>query len=107
KTWSESKIPTSKQTYDLYKTGLSVEEISEQRFLSPSTIHSHLIKHYTQGDPIEIYQVITGEEISTISAAIEKLPDNAKTSEIFQYLEEVYSYDKIRWVLAFKQKGVK
>ena len=107
KTKSESKIPTSKQTYDLYKTGLSVEEISEQRFLSPSTIHSHLIKHYTQGDPIEIYQVITDEEISTISAAIEKLPDNAKTSEIFQYLEEAYSYDKIRWVLAFKQKGVK
>jgi ATP-dependent DNA helicase RecQ len=103
---NESKVPTAQQSYEMYRKGATIDEISEQRFLSPSTISGHILKYYEQGDPVDIYQFISDNELFEISAALDKLPENSKTAEIYQYLDEKFNYDKIRWAQAYRAREV-
>ena len=52
------KTDTIQSTYELYKQGLSIEEISIQRRLKSPTIYSHIARLYLEGKDINIFDFI-------------------------------------------------
>lgn len=59
------KISTGEVTFNLFKTGKSIEEIAKERSLTPATIQGHLIP-YIQKEEIKLNEVIDEEKAKTI-----------------------------------------
>jgi ATP-dependent DNA helicase RecQ len=101
----EPKVPTQQVTYNLFKQGLSIAEIAEQRFLSPVTISGHLAQLYEAGEPIDLYQFITKKEVAQITEAIPILPQPLTLRELFHYFGETIGYDKLRFAVTLYNVG--
>jgi ATP-dependent DNA helicase RecQ len=98
------KIPTVQQTFALYRQGLTIAEIAEQRFLSPITINSHLTQIYEQTDELEITDFIPLEILNKITNVLPSLIEPFKFKEIYEYFGETVGYEQIRWAVAYYQK---
>jgi ATP-dependent DNA helicase RecQ len=98
------KIPTVQQTFALYRQGLTIEEIAEQRFLSPITINSHLTQIYEQTDELEITDFIPLDILNKIINVLPSLVEPFKFKEIYEYFGETVGYEQIRWAVAYYQK---
>ena len=59
------KISTGEVTFNLFKTGKSIEEIAKERSLTPATIQGHLIPYMQKGE-IKLNEVIDEEKAKTI-----------------------------------------
>ena len=91
-------------TYDLYKQGLSVQEIAEQRQLNPVTIYSHLAQLYAKGEAVDIFQFLSQEEYDRIAEAIKAMMPPFQNKDIFEYLHEEVPYYKIKFALVHYDK---
>ncbi|MDI6048878.1 DNA helicase RecQ [Flavobacterium sp. XS2P24] len=100
----KKEATTYKETLELYKSGLSVEEIAQKRKLGLSTIMSHLAKLYVDGADIDLNPFISKEEVSQIAEAQIKLESPNALKPYFDYLEEKIDYGKIRLALAILEK---
>jgi ATP-dependent DNA helicase RecQ len=103
----EAKIPTLQVTFELYKRGMNIEEIAEERFLAPSTIGSHLALLYEQGADVDIFQFITASEIHLITEALNILPEPHKLREVYEFFGETFSFEKIRLAMSYRNKNAK
>ena len=92
-------------SYQYYTEGFSVEEIAEKRNLKPVTIFSHLANAYTNGKHIDILRLVSEEEISKISDAIEQLGKPETLKPIFEFLNSEIDYGKIRLAIAYLEKN--
>jgi len=97
---TRKKSDTHKVTYELYKEGLSIDEISEKRNLKATTIFSHIAKLYTEGKAIDIYEFVSKSEVEEVKQAKEALntPDGLKV--YFEHFNEQLDYFKIRLALS-------
>ena len=95
---------TYKETFVLYKQGLSTEAIAIKRNIGHSTVISHLAKLYLDGQAIDLSPFITQKEILKIQKAQSLLENNAALKPYFDFFEEQISYDKIRLALAVLEK---
>jgi len=68
-TKSETKIDTKTATFELYKSGKSIAEISKERNLTIGTIEGHL-SHFIQMGELEIDKLVTKEKQEQIKHAI-------------------------------------
>ena len=59
------KISTGEVTFNLFKTGKSIEEIAKERNLTPATIQGHLIPYIQKGE-IKLNEVIDEGKAKTI-----------------------------------------
>tara|TARA_R110002051_G_scaffold30845_3_gene70998 strand:+ start:3563 stop:5671 length:2109 start_codon:yes stop_codon:yes gene_type:complete len=100
----EKKADTHKVTYELYKEGLSIDEISEKRNLKSTTIYSHIAKLYGDGKPIRIYDFVSKSEVDSIKKAKIELDSPPALKPYFDYFEEQIDYFKIRLALAIIDK---
>jgi ATP-dependent DNA helicase RecQ len=100
----EAKIPTQQVTYNFYKSGMSLEDIAAQRFLSPVTVGGHLVQLYEQGEPIDPFQFITADELGEITNGLEVFEPPYKLRELYEFFGEMFNYDKIRWAIALYNK---
>jgi ATP-dependent DNA helicase RecQ len=98
------KKDTHKITHELYKEGLSIEEISEKRNLKPTTIFSHLAKLYTDGKDIAINSFVTKAEVEKIRIAKDTLENPQALKPYFEYFNSEIDYFKIRLALAMIAK---
>lgn len=64
------KISTGEVTFNLFKTGKSIEEISKERSLTPATIQGHLIPYIQKGE-IKLNEVIDEGKAKTILQKIQ------------------------------------
>ena len=96
---TRKKKDTYKITYDLYKEGLTIDEIAAKRNLKPTTIFSHLALLYTQGKAIEIYDFVTKEEVEKVRKAKEILESPFALKPYFEYFNSEIDYYKIRLAL--------
>ncbi len=104
-TIKEPKTPTQLISYNFFKAGMSIEDIAEQRFLSPTTILSHLVQLYETGETeIDIFQFVSLEEIQLITEGVSFLPEPLKLREVYEFFGEEFSYGKIRFALAYQNK---
>ncbi|TDE49112.1 DNA helicase RecQ [Flavobacterium sp. GT3P67] len=100
----KKEATTYKETLELYKNGLSVEEIAQKRKLGLSTIISHLAKLYVDGADINLNPFISKEEVLQIAEAQIKLESPNVLKPYFDYFEEKIDYGKIRLALAILEK---
>jgi len=99
------KSDTHLVTYDLYKKGLSIEEISIQRQLKTPTIYSHIAKLFLEGKPINIYNFITKADVEAIHKAKIELDNPTALKPYFDYYNEQMDYFKIRLALSVLEKS--
>ncbi len=99
------KLSTQELTYNLFKEGLSIPEISKKRELTENTIYSHLLKMHSEGVHIDLNQFITPEEIKSIKNAQNALSLTEGLKSYFEYFEEQVPYWKIKIGLYLLENG--
>ena len=102
---NDPKVSTQQFTYNLFKSGISIEEIAEQRFLSPTTILSHLVQLYEAGEAIDPFEFVSLDEIQKITEGAFFLPEPLRMKDLYEFLGEEFSYGKIRFALAYQNKN--
>ena len=90
------KVPTHEQTWALFKEGLSPTDIAVKRELTENTIYSHLLKMHSQGEEVDLHELVTTAELSQIEKAKTDLPEAEGLKAYFEYFEEKVPYWKIK-----------
>ena len=94
---------TKRLTYELYKKGLSLEEISKQRNFALTTIEGHLIPFIASGE-IKIDQLISKEKQKKIKKALKGFDKSGGIKMIKDKLPDSITYSDIRWMMAIDQE---
>lgn len=94
-----NKPNTKNITYQLFKNGLTINEISLQRNLTISTIEGHLLPYLENGE-INIDSLISEEKQKKIRKAIDSIETEFSLKAVKEILPSDISYTEIRYVLA-------
>lgn len=94
------KKDTTLVTYDLYKTGKSIEEISIARKLTTTTVYSHIAKLHSAGKDINIFDFISKSDVEAVGKAKIELESPKALKSYFEYFNEDMDYFKIRLALS-------
>ncbi|WP_164929065.1 DNA helicase RecQ [Gloeobacter violaceus] len=86
-------------TLDLWRQGLTVEQIAERRSLRIETIEGHLAELVESGEDIAIERLVGPDRRRTIEAVLLKL-GTAVLKPVKEQLGDEYSYGEIRLVRA-------
>jgi ATP-dependent DNA helicase RecQ len=95
---------THQTTLALYRQGLSVEEIANERDLKPSTIISHLSELAEAGEAIDIDGLVPPEHYPVIVDALQQIGGDL-LGPVKHYLGEEYSFEEIRLVRAVLRRS--
>jgi ATP-dependent DNA helicase RecQ len=95
------------ETMQLYRQGLTPEEIAERRALNPVTVMGHLAKMYEKGENVVISKFVNKAEIKMVLDCLQHLEEPYKMREIFEMLDEELPFEKIRWALAYYNRKMK
>ena len=98
----EKTTDTKLNSLELYKQGLSVQEIAEKRSLSPQTIEGHLAHFILEGS-IEVTEIVPKSKLPSIIQAI-KVHGNNALGPIKQALGKEVSYGEIKAVINYMKK---
>jgi len=99
------KRSTQELSMELFRSGLRVEEIAQQRGLHPGTIMTHLIQLFEKGEEIPLGEFISSDAIDSILQALPYLPKPAPLKSIFEYFDGKYSYEQIKLALAWQSRN--
>lgn len=105
KTKKVKKTNTHLVTYQLYQSGLSVDEIALERKLNQNTIYSHLGKLHKDGKEINIYDFVSKSEVIAVKEAKEELNSPTALKDYFMHFNEQLDYFKIRLALSEIEKN--
>ncbi len=97
---TKSKGNSYRETLDLYKQGLSIEEIAQERNLAQSTIFSHIMKLFNEGEKIDLKQFVSKEDIHSVKKAREILGHPEALRPYFEHFEQAMDYNTIKLALA-------
>ncbi|HEY5002692.1 MAG TPA: helix-turn-helix domain-containing protein, partial [Ktedonobacteraceae bacterium] len=100
----ESSSLARNQILELYRQGLSIEEIAQTRLCSPSTVLEHLCRWIEVGEDIDISGLIDAQRQVIIFNAIKEVGDS-KLRPVKDFLGDEYSYDEIRLVRAAMRRS--
>jgi len=98
------KSDTYLKTYELYKSGLSIDEIAMQRKLGITTVYSHIAKLYSTGKKINRYDFVSKSEVEAVRQAKKELNAPKALRAYFDYFNESIDYFKIRLALSVVDK---
>ncbi len=87
-------------TYEMFNSGMDIDEIARQRGISPTTVLGHLCNMYERGQELNIHEWITAEELDIIRGALPLFTEPYSMKDIFEHFYQQYSFDKIRWAIA-------
>ena len=109
KTVTKKKVKKTKgstflETFKLYKKGHSAEEISQERKLNLTTIQSHYVALYLEGEDIRLDEFVTKKEINQIAEAKFELKNSKVLRAYFDYFDEQMPYNVIKFGLAILEK---
>lgn len=94
------KTETHLVTYQLYKSGLNIDEISVERKLKSTTIYSHIAKLHSDGKDINIFDFVSKSEVEAVKKAKIELDAPTGLRPYFEHFEEELDYFKIRLALS-------
>ncbi len=92
------KIPSHKQTFDLFRAGKSIQEIIEERGLAASTVFSHLNSFVETGE-LEPEALVDSTKIATITEYFLETED-PHLSRAREVLGPDYQYHELKAVLS-------
>ncbi len=93
----EDKKPTKQITLELFKSGLSIKEITKERSLTAGTIENHLASFIPSGD-IDILEIIDVKRYKKIVNEIEGVEFKSLT-DLKEKVDKSFSYMELRMVL--------
>ena len=93
----EDKKPSRQISFELFKRGLSVQEIAKEREITVSTIEVHLSTYIPSGE-VHILELIPLKKYQKMVKAIEKTTFEGLT-ELKEQVDASYSYNELRMVL--------
>ena len=103
----QPKVDTKLATFNLYRLGMSIDDIAKRRELTKSTICTHLA-HYVGEGAIAISEFVDDKKRQEITRFLMKHPEERKTaSDIKAELSPNISYEDIRFVMAEYYKNKK
>lgn len=91
-----------RETLNLFRSGVELTEIAEQRGLARSTIGGHLVKAIGEGE-MKIEEWIDAEAIEKIENVLNQ-EEGLTLSELKSRLPEEINYEQIRAVIAARGK---
>jgi ATP-dependent DNA helicase RecQ len=97
-------VSTVQETLELFRSGVTVEEIARRRSLSPGTIYQHLEQSMLAGESVDLGRVLTAEEQQEVTAAFARVGSTA-LSPVFDALGGRYDYGKLKLVRAAMRRG--
>jgi ATP-dependent DNA helicase RecQ len=95
---------TLEKTYRLYNSGLTIEQIAEERAMQPTTIYSHLAQLYSDGFSIDVYRFLDDNTLERIRKVVDTMEDLTAIKPIFEALNSEVDYGRIRLALAHFEK---
>ena len=94
------------QTLDLFRQGLSPDEIAARRGLTHGTIVGHLERLAAYGENIDVRHLFDQSRFDRIARAFERAGTLWRLTEVKNALGDDYSYEEIRLVrLSLRQDG--
>jgi len=96
---NKNKGNSHKETLNLYAKGLSIEEIAQERKLAQSTIFSHIMKLYNDGEDIDLKQFINKEDINSVKEAKIVLDHPDTLKPYFEHFKQAMDYNTIKLAL--------
>src|SRR5699024_12374289 len=87
-------------TFQLYQSGLDIEEIQRIRSLKKTTVCGHLIQALKEGYSVNIEDFVSPEKMEQIQSVQQEL-DTYRLKPIKEALPEEIDYDEIRFVMAW------
>ena len=96
----EEKVDTKTLSFRMYKDGMSLEEIAEERSLTEGTVFTHLA-HFVKEGELDLCELISAEHAKRIENLLRKYPveDLPSLSVLKDALEENISYNEIRLIV--------
>jgi uncharacterized protein YpbB len=95
----EPKPDTKKASYELFKSGKPIAEISRERGFAQSTIESHLA-HYVGLGELDVTQILSKEKLEKIVTYF-KTTENKNFGEAKVFFGDEVSYGEIRMALSY------
>lgn len=92
----KTKGDTYKITLELYQSGMSAEEIAQERELAETTIVGHLCQLYSQGEKVDLKSMVSDEEYSKVKNAVEQVGETYPLKPIFNFLDASIPFHTIR-----------
>lgn len=102
---TSKKKDSSRVSMDLFKEGLSINEIAARRGLVPSTIENHLLKYVESGE-INVKQLVSEDIINKVLIYNKAHPQEDKIKSYFDEFSGEISYGDIRFVLTALKHGL-
>jgi RecQ family ATP-dependent DNA helicase len=104
RTAAAPRVSTVDETYAFYNSGMTVEEICEQRGLSEMTVEKHLADCIAEGRPFDLSRHVTPADRELIERAVRELgPERLKP--LRESLPRRITYRMIRFVVADLQRA--
>jgi len=97
----EPKPDTKKVSFELYKSGKSIAEISKARGFAQSTIESHLA-HYVSLGELDVKQFLNAEKLEKIVVYF-KAAENKSFGEAKTFFGNEVSYGEMRMALSYME----
>ncbi|MBG7610941.1 helix-turn-helix domain-containing protein [Polaribacter sp. BAL334] len=101
-TKKEPKKSTKQISFEMFRAGMSVQEIAKERSFTTSTIESHLASYIPSGE-VDILELISIKKYKEILKAIEETEFKSLT-ELKEKVNESFTYAELRMVLMTLEK---
>lgn len=95
----EKKIPTQQVSFDFYAQGMKPEQIAKERGLSVNTILGHLTAFVADGT-IPVTDFVPQDHVTAIEEYVDSHSGLKGMKEIYDGLNEKYTYEEIKMVLS-------
>ncbi|MDR1121454.1 MAG: helix-turn-helix domain-containing protein [Dysgonamonadaceae bacterium] len=96
------RIPSARQSFELFRQGLSMKEIAQTRNIGETTVASHLAEFVLSGE-LPVTDFVPQEKLSEllpwVQAAIAE--DNLRLAPIKESVDELFSYNDICFVMSY------
>ena len=99
-----TSTPTRQLTLDMYRQGMSVEEIARTRNLTRGTIMGYLCEFVESGEIVDIERLVSPGHYDIIADTFRQVGGDT-LRPVKDILGEEYSYDEIRVVRAFMRQA--
>ncbi len=91
------KGDSRKMTFEMYKSGKTIEAIAAERSLTKGTIESHLLDFISEGK-LDVHDFVSKKKYKVIDAALES-NDFGSLTDVKHLLGDDFSYNEIRAVM--------
>ena len=94
----EDKKPTKQISFELFKAGLSIKEISKERSLTAGTIENHLANYISSGD-IDVLELIPLKRYKNIRNQVEAAGEVKGLTALKEKVDGSITYMELKMVL--------